>query len=292
MSAGARASISPRKRRLCELISLWPSVLQPPPDRTPDQWADACRVLPAGSPEPGRFRSSRTPYMIPIVRAGASPKYKRITAVLCAQSGKTESLLNLIGHQLDDNPKPVLYIGPTQKAVESISNDRFIKMFRSAPGLWDKLAKGKKNKITEKFISGVRFGLGWAGSKTELAGHPARLVVVDERDRMEQVRGEGDPVELAEGRISNFADGRVCIVSTPTIGNVVTEVDDLGVERWALGDPEQIASPIWKLWQEGTRQEWAWPCPECNDYFIPRFRHLKWEDGATPTEAAKKAFLA
>jgi phage terminase large subunit GpA-like protein len=230
--------------------------------------------------------------MIPIVRAAASVKYKRITAVLCAQSGKTEGLLNLIGHQLDDNPKPVLYIGPTQKAVESISNDRFIKMFRSAPSLWEKLAKGKKNKITEKFVSGVRFGLGWAGSKTELAGHPARLVVLDERDRMEEVKGEGDPVELAEGRISNFADGRVCIVSTPTLGNVMTERDEYGIERWAIGDSEQIQSPIWKLWQEGTRHEWAWPCPECSEYFIPRFRYLKWPDGATPSEAARLTMLA
>jgi len=224
------------------------------------------------------------------MRACASPLYKRVVAVLGAQMGKTESVFNVMGHRLDDDPTPMLYIGPTQKLVESVSNDRFLKMLQSAARLWERLAKGKRNKITEKFIAGVRLGFGWAGSATELSSHPAGLVIVDERDRMEAVKGEGDPVELADARTANFPDGRVCIVSTPTVGNVTTKKnEESGLEHWEVSD--QVASPIWQLWQEGTRLEWTWPCPDCGEYFIPRFRHLTWPEGCTPQRARKEARL-
>src|SRR6266540_898436 len=264
-------------------------LLRPPPNRSPDQWADQTRILPRGNAEPWKWRSSRTPFMIPIMRA-CYARYGRVVAVLPAQMGKTESVLNVIGHRLDDDPVPILYIAPTQKLAETVSDDRAMKMFRSVPTLWARLAKGKKNKITEKFISGVRLGFGWAGSATELSSHPAGLVIVDERDRMEQIKGEGDPIELAEARTSTFADGRVCAVSTPTLGNVtVKKNEETGLEHWEISD--QIASPIWKLWQEGTRFEWAWPCPQCGEFFIPRFRLLTWPKDATPQQAFKAARL-
>ncbi len=214
----------------------------------------------------------QNPYMVPVQRACANPKYQRIVVACGSQMGKTEGLLNVVGWRLDDDPCPILYIGPTQKNVESISSDRVKKMFLSVPSLWDKLAKGKQNKITEKWIAGVRIGFGWAGSATELASHPAGLVLVDERDRMENdVEGEGDPVELAEARTSTYPDGKVIIVSTPTT---------------------EGASPIWDLYEEGTRQEWAWPCPDCGEYFVPRFELLKWPEKCTPQRALKEAKLA
>jgi phage terminase large subunit GpA-like protein len=227
--------------------------------------------------------------MVPITRACASPSYSRVVAVLGSQMGKTEAMWNVLGHRLQDDPAPVLYFGPTQKLVESYSESRVMPMLRSAPVLWDRLAKGKKNKITEKFFAGVRLGFGWSGSATELAGHPAALVLVDERDRMDNVKGEGDPVLLAEARTATYPDGRVIVASTPTVGNVQTEVDEAsGLERWRVADEKDVASPIWRLWQKGTRHEWAWPCPDCGDYFVPRFKLLKWPEGATPEEARTK----
>lgn len=264
-------------------------VSAPPPDRTPDEWADRERILPPGSAEPGPFRSARTPYMTEIVRAAVSAAYDKVVAALGSQMGKTEGVFNVIGHRLQDDPAPVLYIGPTQKLVESYSESRVMPMIRSAPKLWERLLKGKKNKITEKFIAGVRLGFGWAGSATELAGHPAALVIVDERDRMVAIKGEGDPVSLGEARVATYSDGTVVVTSTPTLGNVATETDPAsGLERWKVGSEEEILSPIWRLWQKGTRFEWAWPCPDCGEYFVPRFKLLKWPDGATSEEARTK----
>lgn len=263
----------------------------PPPDRTADLWADQCRVLPRGTPEPGPWRSARAPYMIPIMRDFSDPRYTDIVAVMGAQMGKTDAMLNVMSHRIDDSPTPILYIGPTQKNVESFSSDRFRKMVDSTPSIKGKLAGGKKDKITEKYFSGVRVGFGWAGSATELASHPVGLALIDERDRMTaDTGGEGDPLELVRARTSNYSDGKQGIFSTPTMGSVDTEIDEeTGLERWKISDG--IQSPIWRLWQSGTRHEWAWPCPDCREYFIPRLRLLWWPEDCTPNQALKSATL-
>lgn len=197
-------------------------------------------------------------------------------------------ILNTIGWQLDDDPMPIMYIGPTQKNTESISNDRVTKMINNVPSLYDGLAKGQKNKVSEKFINGVRLGFGWAGSATELASHPAAKVFIDERDRMGgDVEGEGDVNTLADARTATY-DGCVITFSTPLTGHVETEVDRAsGLERWKVSD--DLQSPTWALWQEGSRHEWAWPCPSCDKYFIPKFKYLHWPKKANPNEAYKDA---
>jgi phage terminase large subunit GpA-like protein len=58
-----------------------------------------------------------------------------------------------------------------------------------------------------------------------------------------------------------------------------------------------LQSPIWRLWQEGTRHHLAWQCIHCLEYFIPRFAHLKWqhaeggEHKTTPVEAKRTAYV-
>jgi phage terminase large subunit GpA-like protein len=209
---------------------------------------------------------------VPILQAGADFRFRRVVLVMGSQLGKTEALLNLIGWRLDDDPCPILYVSPTQRQAESISRDRLGKMIRSTPSLWSKLAKGQADKISEKWISGVRLGFAWAGSATELASHPAGMVLVDERDRMDATTaGEGDPVSLAEARTATFPDGKVIVCSTPTL---------------------EGASPIWSLWEEGTRHRWAWPCPHCAEYFVPTLELLRWPEGCTAHQALKAARAA
>lgn len=230
------------------------------------------RILPPGSAEPGRWRSARTPYLIPIMRAAVDPRYRRVVAVMGAQMGKTEFLLNLIGHRLDIDPAPVLFIGASQRQVEQISGTRVSRMIRSTPSLDAKLDKRKSsNKITEKSVAGQPLRFAWAGSAIELSSTPAALVLLDERDRMEDVAGEGDPLALAEARTATYPDGKIVVTSTPTI---------------------EGASPIWSLFEGGTKARWSWPCPDCETYFVPTFDLLKWTEKATPSQARKAARLA
>ncbi len=210
-----------------------------------------------------------------------------------AQMSKTDGvLLNTLGWKLDEDPQPSIYFGPTEKNVKSISKDRIDKMFRTTESLYDGLSKGKDDTVYEKFVNGMRLGFGWAGSGSELASHPVALVQIDERDQMENVKGQGDPVTLAKARVATYPNGKVLVTSTPTEGAVETVTLDTGLTHWEPAYGDDIQSPIWQLWQDGTRFEWAWPCPHCAEYFIPRFALLVWSDKAEPEQARQSARLA
>lgn len=227
--------------------------------------------------------------MIPIADAVHSCRYKKVIAVMGSQMSKTETMTNLIGHRLDDDPAPQLYIAPTRNFCESVFEPRFKAMVNSCQSLRKKRRPGVREKKTQKHINGVRFRLAWAGSTSELAGDPAATVYVDERDRMDNdIGGEGDPVELADARHSTYSDGQTVIMSTPLEGNVETEEIN-GLEFWKVSD--EVQSPTWKLFQESIRFHWAVPCPDCGDYFIPRFKQLWWPEGASPDVARDAAAM-
>ena len=210
-----------------------------------------------------------------------------------SQMGKTAGLLNVIGQKLDDDPAPILYIGPTKSNVDGVIEPQLSQMLKSVPSLWQKTVHGRRAQKLVKRVAGVTLRLAWAGSPTELASQPAHTVLADEVDRMEPIPGEGDPVSLAEARIATYPDGRLIATSTPTEGNVSSSKDaKSGIELWDMARPEDIASPVWRLMQEGTRYEWAVPCPECKEYFVPRFKLLNWPEGCTAKRALKEAKLA
>ena len=190
-----------------------------------------------------------------------------------AQMSKTELVLNVIGHRLDDGPPvPIMYVGPTESFVRKLSRERFVPLLQAVPSLWEKTARGHRLKVDTVEVGGVVIGFAWAGSATELAGRPVGLVLVDERDRMEDsVADEGDVVELARARTKNYHGGRVGVFSTPTIRG---------------------ASPIMGLWEEGTRERWAWRCPECSDWTIPRRELLSYPEDAEFSEIRARARVA
>ena len=278
---------------------MWPTIcglsvlLAPPPLRHAAQWADDNRILPPGSAEPGPFRSARTPYMIPVATAFSDPHYRRVVMVCASQMGKTDLALNVIGHRLDDAPTPIMYVGPSMSFVETKFDPRLMEMLRSTPTLWDRLLKGKACRKTLKHVGGADLNLAWAGSATEMASFPAALALIDELDRMElDVEGEGSPVGLVEARGNTYPDFKLGVFSTPLVGNVEAVVHETtGLVHWMVGEASDLESPTWRLWQEGTRQEWAWPCVDCGDYFIPRFALLKWPEKSTPIQALRGARL-
>jgi phage terminase large subunit GpA-like protein len=95
---GVHAAIPALAREAAEIIDA-------PPIRTADEWADARRVLPAGNAEPGAWRSDRVPYTRPICQAFADLASRWVVVVMGSQMAKTETILNIIGHRFDDGPR-------------------------------------------------------------------------------------------------------------------------------------------------------------------------------------------
>lgn len=261
---------------------------------TPDQWGAANRRYPATSGVPGPRDPNLTPYVIPFERGFQDPRYRRVVWATAAQTAKTEGLLDVIGQVLDQRPRPILYVGPNKEFCTDQFEPRLMALLDEAPTLAAKVQRGKKMKKVRKVVAGVPVRLAHAGSSTALKSDPAGLALVDEYDEMlRNIKGQGDPLGLVEARGITYAEFTTGITSTPSQGVVEIEHDEAsGLEFWAVADLEDVHSPIWRLWQEGTRYHWVWPCPACAEYFVPRLKQLRWAKDATPAEAKRNAWLA
>lgn len=268
------------------------AIAKAPPKTTPDAWANLNRWLPKGSAEPGQWDSSKTPWTIAICRAAVNPLARRVVFAMGSQVSKTETMFNIAGHKLDTDPAPMLFVGPTKSNVSTVIEPRFADMLRQSPSLDSKTLKGRRAKTLAKQIAGVTFRFAWAGSPTELASQPAHTVLLDEIDRMKPIPGEGDVVSISEARIATYIDGRLVVGSSPTEGTIDIERHAVtGIDHFKQAPGDAIGSPIWSLWQEGTRYEWAVPCPHCHRFFMPRFALLHWPQGCAAKRALSDARL-
>ena len=92
------------------LLRLFNNGLRPDSIISVSEWADANRVLSqTASSEPGRFRTSRTPYLKEIMDAlSPSSSYEKVVFMKGAQIGGTEAGNNWIGYMIDQAPGPML----------------------------------------------------------------------------------------------------------------------------------------------------------------------------------------
>lgn len=269
------------------------SFLTPEPTTEPDIWGAENREYPASAGVPGKRNPNLTRYMIPFARRVHAARHRRVVGVTAAQSGKTDNILDIIGARLAQRPAPTLYVGPSDEFVENQFEPRLMSLLDEAEVLSAKVARGKRMKKKLKLVAGVRVRLASGRSSTALKSDPFALGIVDEYDEMVgNIQGQGDPLGLVEARGETYADFVTAIVSTPSQGIAETEVDPVnGLTFWRIGDPEQIPSPIWRLFQQGTRHHFAWRCPHCEEYFIPMRAHLRWPKGATPAQAKRSAYV-
>ena len=246
-------------------------MLQPPAYATADVWADNCRIMPPGSPFPGPWSTDRAPYLREPMRAFADPRTDVVVLMVASQMGKTEAGFNVLGWMWDTHPAPAMWVTPTERLAHTLSKDRINGMFDSVPGLWDRTRKPVRPGSLERWVSGVRFGMAWAGSATELASHPCKYVIVDERSRMgEDTGGEGDPVRIVSARTKMYAGSKVGIFSSPT---------------------EEDLCPTYRWWLQGTRYKWCWRCPSCGEWVFPSLEHAGYPEGADYAEIRANSWI-
>lgn len=232
---------------------------------TGSQWADNYRLIPAGtSPEPGEWRTSRTPYLREPLDAATDKKTEIVVFCASSQVGKSEALLNILGYYADQEPAPQLMLQPTVEMAEAFSKERIDPMFRVSPGLAGKLEEGKDGRgssrkssttIRMKHFPGGYLALVGANSPAGLASRPIRVLLCDEVDRY-SVTKEGDPLKLAIQRTQNFANRKIIIVSTPTIKG---------------------ASKIDEWFEKSDQRHFYVPCPHCDEDHLLKWEYVRWD---------------
>lgn len=229
------------------------------------EWADQKRILPETSAEPGKFRTSRTPYAREIMeKLSVSDPAQKIVMKKGSQVGATEIGNNWVGYSIDVAPAPFLYIMPTDTMMKKTSKQRIEKMIESTPELRAKVSRSKGkdsgNTLMYKEFPGGFLSMVGANSPVGLSSTPAKNIYGDEIDRYpESVGGEGSAVDLAETRTATFGNRRkMLLTSTPT---------------------KKGASQIDNEFEKTGQRYFHVPCPHCNAYQVLVIEQLRYEVG-------------
>lgn len=192
-----------------------------------------------------------------------NPRCHTITVMSCTQLMKTSLLNNIVGYFIHQDPAPIILAQPIKELAETWSKERFDKMIRDTPVLFERVTVKRKgdseNTIWNKTFPGGQLNIVTAGSPSQLASRPIRVVLCDEIDKYPKSAGkEGDPIKLLEERCDTFWNALKVRVCSPTIE----------------GD-----SRIYEEWEKGDQRSYHGKCPHCGEY-----EDLRWEQVMYPKD--------
>jgi len=241
----------------------WRAGLAPEPQITVSEWADQHRHLPATAAEPGRWRTSRTPYLRQIMDClSVTSPVERVVFMKGAQIGASEAGLNWLGYVIANSPGLMLYVMPSLDSVRRNVRTRVDPLIEASPVLRERVTKARSrdpgNSQSLKTFPGGQVAFTGANSAVGLRSTPARYLFLDEVDGFPpDADGEGDPVALAIQRAVTFRGRRkIYMVSTPTIAGV---------------------SRIEKAYAESDQRRYFVPCPHCGAFQSLTWSRVRWE---------------
>jgi phage terminase large subunit GpA-like protein len=239
--------------------------IQPDPLMTVSEWADAKRILPQTSAEPGRYQTKRTPYLREIMdKLSAIDPAQKIIGMKGSQLGFTDAGNNWVGYSMDISPAPFIFIMPTDAVMKKTSKQRIEPMINDTPELKQKVpkARGKDggNTLLYKEYPGGFITMVGANSPVGLSSTPAKNIYGDEIDRYPQsVGSEGSAVDLADTRTSTFGNRRkIFLTSTPT---------------------RKGTSQIEIEFEKTGQRYYHVPCPHCAEKQVLDFYQLRYAPG-------------
>ena len=254
-----------------EIERAWREGLTPDPLLTVSEWSDRHRMLSSkASAEPGRWRTSRTPYLKAIMDClSPTSPVERVVFMKAAQLGATEMGNNWIGYVIHHAPGPMMAVSPTVEMAKRNSKQRIDPLIEESPVLADLIAPARSrdagNTILAKEFRGGVLVMTGANSAVGLRSMPVRYLFLDEVDGYPlDVEGEGNAISLAEARTRTFTRRKILIVSTPTISG---------------------ASAIEREYEASDQRRYFVPCPHCGHRQWLRFEQLRWDKGQPETAA-------
>lgn len=232
--------------------------LRPDVDMTVTQWADTYRMLPKkSSAEPGKYRSSRTPYVREIMAMlSPSSRTQEVVVMKGTQLGFTELGNNWFGFVADVSPGPMMMIFPTSELAKDHSKQKLQPTIQETPQLKNKVKEHRTrdsgNTIQVKEFPGGILFLSGSNSGAFFRSKSIRFLFLDDIDGFEfDIGGEGDPADLAKRRTDTYGQRKkIFEVSTPTIKG---------------------ASRIERSFLESDQRYYHVPCPLCGEY-----QRLEW----------------
>jgi phage terminase large subunit GpA-like protein len=230
-----------------------------------DQWAEQHRVLPPDTPEPGPYRTTRTPYVIDIQRtmSPGSP-YREGWWMKPVQIGGSVSGENMIGAWIDSAAGSMLVVFPTLDDAKQWELTRFEPMRANTKVLRRRIraagVKGADNtKLRKKYPGGVMRLVG-SNRVGAVKSASIRYIKFEEPDEYPRdLGGQGSTLGLAMARALNFGPrAKIFGDGTPTIKD---------------------RSEIEAQFLRGDQRRWHLNCPDCGHAQHLEWKQLKWPEG-------------
>lgn len=189
------------------------------PKRSVAEWSSQTVFLPREvSTMPGHYKP--VAYQRGFMEAIDDPEIEVIVLMTSSQVGKSEFLVVAGLYFVVEDPSRILVILPKDDAAFEFKEERFIPIMKKSPKIASALSGylGVRGYDSEGYLTfpGGFLDFKGAGSPTNLAGKPIRVILMDEIDRYEgNVGGEGDPVNLGMKRTATEHSRKQLLASTP-----------------------------------------------------------------------------
>ncbi len=260
MTTTAEPIAPPRPPARAEFLRAFAAAISPRQRQTVSQWADAHRVVSTKQGgEAGPWRTARNPILRePMDALGGRGD---VVLVFPIQLGKTETLLNAIGHTMDRDPCPVMICLPGEVSLNKWVAQKLQPMIDETPAVRATLSsvasREAANTRTFKDYAGGQLYVEHAGSPSRLKSSTVRKLFVDELDEFATNLASGDdPVEMLNGRTSAYPANHLrAYVSTPQL---------------------RSTSRIWWLWERSDQRRYHVACPHCGHRQPLQWAGLKW----------------
>lgn len=242
------------------------AALRPPAKIRLSDWTESHVRLPSSlSAQPGLMRL--WPHQRAIADSIGDPGVERVSILKSARVGYTQLLTAATGNFVANDPCPILVVLPAEQDCRSLMVNNLEPVFNESPALRGALTDTRgRDVLLERHFPGGSLKLVSARAPRNLRGHTARVLFLDEVDAFEvDVRGEGDPVNLAIRRTTTYADRKIVMGSTPV---------------------HEETSKIVRAYAQSDQRVFEVPCPQCGERFELEWSHIAWEEGQPDTAHA------
>lgn len=240
------------------------AALRPPPRLALSDWIEGNIRLPSSlSATPGRMKL--WPWQKEIADVMGDDTHERVTVLKSARVGFSQLLTGVIGSYAVNDPSPILCVLPAEGDCRSLMVTNLEPTFSESPSLVDTLSDSRgRDTIFERHFPGGHIKCVSAGAPRNLRGHTARIVILDEVDGFEvDLKGEGDPVNLAIRRSQTFSNRKIIMGSTPV---------------------HEETSKVCTAYDLSDKRIYEVDCPHCGEPFEIQWKDIKWPEGK-PSEA-------
>jgi len=260
--------------RFAELRVATFEALRPPPKLRLSEWCESHVRLPSSlSATPGPMRL--WPQQREILDVIGDDTTERVSILKSARVGATQAMVAALGHFVQNDPAPVISLVPSEEDARTFMVSNVEPVFAESPTLRDALSQDKsRDTLLHRRYPGGSLMVLSARAPRNLRARTARVIFADEIDGYEiDVRGEGDPVELAIKRTLTFANRKIVLASTPVhedSSRIVRAYEQSDMRVWEVPCPHcgEFSEIVWQdiRWPKDKPEKAAWACPECGAF--------------------------